>query len=159
MPYATDGAHGRTRQALVAAPEAARKNAAAPRKPKRRTTTVVRRYRPARRTPPNGYCRAIEAHRHAARTSRVDPAVAEAVERQTKATRTLSRRAFPEPDAVADEEPAPIDQARVQRRRQAAATEAAALRRARAEGAGLVVRETVPRSRLGTAQRAAGPPS
>ncbi|EDY48746.1 hypothetical protein SSCG_01774 [Streptomyces clavuligerus] len=40
------------RQALVAAPGAARKNAAAPRKPERRTTTVVRRYRPERCTPP-----------------------------------------------------------------------------------------------------------
>ncbi|EDY48753.1 hypothetical protein SSCG_01781 [Streptomyces clavuligerus] len=85
------------------------------------------------------------------RAAYLDPTIAAAVERQTKAMRALSRRAFPEPDAVADEEPAPIDQARVQRRRQAAATEAAALRRARAEGAGLVVRETVPRSLVRTA--------
>ncbi|WP_413097133.1 hypothetical protein [Streptomyces nitrosporeus] len=43
----------------------------------------------------------------------------------------LSRRAFPEPPMVPDDAPTPIDQARIQRRRQAAATEAAALRRAR----------------------------
>ncbi|WP_411292765.1 hypothetical protein [Streptomyces sp. SDr-06] len=45
--------------------------------------------------------------------------------------RELSRRAFPEPDVVADDAPAPIEQARAQPRRQAVATEAAALRRAR----------------------------
>ncbi|WP_414170898.1 DUF721 domain-containing protein (plasmid) [Streptoverticillium reticulum] len=89
-----------------------------------------------RRPPPEGYRRAIEAHRQAARTSRVDPAIADAVERQTAAMRELSRWAFPEPDVVADDAPAPIEQVRLQRRRQAAATEAAALRRARAERAG-----------------------
>ncbi|MCG7527792.1 DUF721 domain-containing protein, partial [Streptomyces sp. OfavH-34-F] len=68
--------------------------------------------------------------------SRVDPAIADAVERQTAAMRELSRRAFPEPDVAPEDAPAPIEQARVQRRRQAAATEAAALRRARAEKAG-----------------------
>lgn len=94
-----------------------------------------------RRTPPDGYRRAIEAHRQAARPSRVDPGIAAAVERQTKAMRELARRAFPEPEpgAVADDAPAAIGQARVQRRRQAAATEAAALRRARAERAGAPV--------------------
>ncbi|MEW1724313.1 hypothetical protein [Streptomyces sp. NPDC093109] len=45
--------------------------------------------------------------------------------------RELPRRAFPEPDGVADDAPAPIEQSR----HQAAATEAAALRRARAERA------------------------
>ncbi|MFB6807637.1 DciA family protein [Streptomyces sp. NPDC056387] len=88
-----------------------------------------------RRTPPEGYRRAIEAHRQAARPSTADPAIAEAVERQAAAMRELSRRAFPEPDVVLENAPAPIDQARLQRRRQAAATEAAALRRARAERA------------------------
>ncbi|WP_331735718.1 DciA family protein [Streptomyces sp. NBC_00057] len=86
-----------------------------------------------RRTPPEGYRRAIEAHRQAAVPSRVDPGIAQAVERQNRAMRELSHRAFPEPTAVPDGAPAPIDRARVQRRRQAAATEAAALRRARAE--------------------------
>ncbi|MEV0982379.1 DciA family protein [Streptomyces sp. NPDC049915] len=71
-----------------------------------------------RRTPPDGYRRAIEAHRQAARPSRVDPAIAEAVERQTRAMRELSRRAFPEPDVVSDDAPAPIEQVRLQRRRQ-----------------------------------------
>ncbi|MFJ3891138.1 DciA family protein [Streptomyces rubrogriseus] len=88
-----------------------------------------------RRMPPEGYRRAIEAHRQAARPSLADPGIAEAVERQTAAMRALSRRAFPEPDVVADDVPALMEQARAQRRRQAAATEAAALRRARQERA------------------------
>ncbi|QNT98381.1 hypothetical protein HEP81_08153 (plasmid) [Streptomyces griseofuscus] len=88
-----------------------------------------------RRTPPDGYRRAIEAHRQAVRPSRVDPAIAEAVERQTAAMRELSRRAFPEPDVVPDDAPASIESTRAQRRRQAAATEAAALGRARQERA------------------------
>lgn len=88
-----------------------------------------------RRTPPDGYRRALEAHRQAAPPSRIDQGIAAAVERQNAAMRELSRIAFPEPPAVPDDAPAPIDQARIQRRRQAAATEAAALRRARAERA------------------------
>jgi hypothetical protein len=88
-----------------------------------------------RRTPPDGYRRAIEAHRQAARPSTVDPAIAEAVERQTAAMRALSRRAFPEPDIVPDDAPASIEATRAHRRRQAATTEAAALRRARQERA------------------------
>ncbi len=96
-----------------------------------------------RRTPPDGYRRAIEAHRQAVVPSRVDPGIADAVERQTAAMRELSRRAFPEPPSVPDDAPAPIDQARVQRRRQAAMTEAAALRRARQERAGVAVPQAV----------------
>ncbi|MFF3019710.1 DciA family protein [Streptomyces sp. NPDC057939] len=92
-----------------------------------------------RRPPPDGYRLAIEAHRQAAPPSRVDLGIAAAVERQTRAMRELSRRAFPEPDVLADDAPAPIEQARLQRRRQAAVTEAAALRRARAEKAGRTV--------------------
>ncbi len=88
-----------------------------------------------RRPPPDGYRRAIEAHRQAAPPPRVNPAIATAVERQTKAMRELSRRAFPEPDVIPGDAPAPIEQAHLQRRRQAAATEAAALRRARTERA------------------------
>ncbi len=84
----------------------------------------------------DGYRRAIAAHRQAAPPSRVDPGIAEAVERQNRAMRELSRRAFPEPPSVPDDAPAPIAQALAQRRRQAAATEAAALRRARAERTG-----------------------
>ncbi|MFP3986004.1 hypothetical protein U9R90_00510 [Streptomyces sp. E11-3] len=88
-----------------------------------------------RPAPPDGYRRAIEAHRQATRPSRIDSGIAEAVERQTAAMRELGRRAFLEPPSVPDGATAPIEQDRVQRRRQAAATEAAALRRARAEHA------------------------
>ncbi|MFH8558937.1 DciA family protein [Streptomyces celluloflavus] len=96
-----------------------------------------------RRTPPDGYRRALEAHRQAAPPSRIDPGITAAVERQNAAMRELSRRAFPEPPAVPDDAPAPIDQARDQRRRQAAVTEAAALRRARQERAGIAVPQAV----------------
>ncbi|MFJ4183322.1 hypothetical protein ACIP23_36750, partial [Streptomyces sp. NPDC089733] len=51
------------------------------------------------------------------------------MERQTAAMRELSRRTLPEPPATPADAPAPIEQARTQRRRQGAATEAAALRR------------------------------
>ncbi|MGW2689464.1 DciA family protein [Streptomyces sp. NPDC001414] len=88
-----------------------------------------------RETASDGYRRALAAHQEAAPSSRVDPHIAEAVERQTAAMRELSRRAFPEPDTVADDAPAPIEQARTERRRQADASHAAALRRARAERA------------------------
>ncbi|MFH8343012.1 DUF721 domain-containing protein [Streptomyces sp. AM6-12] len=100
-----------------------------------------------RETASPGYRRALEAHRAVAPPSRVDPAIAEAMERQTAAMRELSSRAFPEPDVVPDDAPAPIERGRTQRRRQAAATEAAeaaeaaALRRARAEKTG---RQLVP---------------
>ncbi|MFJ4880759.1 hypothetical protein ACIP93_36875 [Streptomyces sp. NPDC088745] len=67
---------------------------------------------------------------------RVDPGISEAIERQNRAMRELSRRTFPEADVVAADAPAPIEQARAQRRRQAAQTHAAALRRARTERAG-----------------------
>ncbi|MDJ0465978.1 DciA family protein [Streptomyces sp. H27-C3] len=96
-----------------------------------------------RRTPPDGYRRALEAHREAVVPSRVDPGIAAAVERQDAAMREMSRHAFSEPPAVPDDAPAPIDQARVQRRRQAALTEAAALRRAREERAGIAVPQAV----------------
>ncbi|MFF7986976.1 DciA family protein [Streptomyces sp. NPDC007901] len=85
-----------------------------------------------RRPAPEGYHQAVAAHRSAAPPSRIDPGIAEAVARQTRAMRALSRRAFPEPP---DDAPAAIETARAERRRQAAATEAAALRRARKERA------------------------
>ncbi|MFY4721473.1 DUF721 domain-containing protein [Streptomyces sp. LaBMicrA B280] len=88
-----------------------------------------------RRTPPDGYRRAIEAHRQAVQPSTGDPAIAEAVERQTATMRELSRRAFPEPGVVADDGLTSLEATRAQRRRQAAATETAALRRARQERA------------------------
>ncbi|MFD6186804.1 DciA family protein [Streptomyces goshikiensis] len=86
-----------------------------------------------RRTPPEGYRLAIEAHRAAAPPRTADSGIAEAVKRQSAAMRELSGRAFPEPEAVADNAPAPIEAAREQRRRQVAATEVAALHQARAE--------------------------
>ncbi|MFB8443592.1 DciA family protein [Streptomyces niveus] len=88
-----------------------------------------------RETASPGFHQALAAHQAVAPAQRLDPGIAGAVERQTKAMRDLSRRAFPEPDSVSDDAPAPIEAARVQRRRDAAATEAAALRRARAERA------------------------
>ncbi|MFI1607614.1 hypothetical protein ACH4YN_36800 [Streptomyces griseofuscus] len=75
------------------------------------------------------------AHQEAAPPSRVDPHIAEAVERRNAVMRGLSRRAFPEPDAVPDDAPAPIEQARFERRRQTDASHADAVRRARAERA------------------------
>ncbi|MFJ8028455.1 DciA family protein [Streptomyces sp. NPDC096311] len=88
-----------------------------------------------RETACEGYRRALAAHQEVAVPSRVDPGIAEALERQTRAMRELSRRAFPETDVVADDAPAPIGQARTQRRREADVSHAAALRRARAERA------------------------
>ncbi|MCF2131025.1 DciA family protein [Strepomyces sp. STD 3.1] len=82
-----------------------------------------------------GFHQVLAAHQAVVPPSRVDPSIAEAVERQTAAMRALSLRAFPEPEAVADDQSAPIEHARIERRRQAAATEAVALRRARAERA------------------------
>ncbi|MEU6175831.1 hypothetical protein ABZ832_28475 [Streptantibioticus parmotrematis] len=49
--------------------------------------------------------------------------------------RALSLQEFPELEELADDQPAPIEQARIEHRRQADASHAAALRRARAERA------------------------
>ncbi|MFF3358211.1 hypothetical protein ACFYWN_37650 [Streptomyces sp. NPDC002917] len=49
--------------------------------------------------------------------------------------RELSQWAFPEPETVPKDAPAPFATVRVRRRSEAASTEAAALRRARAERA------------------------
>ncbi|MGW8065926.1 hypothetical protein ACVV2G_27555 [Streptomyces ziwulingensis] len=84
---------------------------------------------------PPGFHRALAAHQAVPRVQHVSSGVTEAIERQNRAMRELSRRAFPEPDAAPDDAPASMNDARLQRRRQAAATEAAALRRARAEKA------------------------
>ncbi|MEU5053537.1 DciA family protein [Streptomyces sp. NPDC021096] len=80
-----------------------------------------------------GFHQALAAHRSVTPAQRVDPGIAAAVERQTAAMRELSRRAFPDTEPA--DVPAPLEAVRLQRRRQAAATEAAALRRARAERA------------------------
>ncbi|WP_031031360.1 DciA family protein [Streptomyces albus] len=82
-----------------------------------------------------GFHQALAAHQAVAPPRRIDPSIAQAVERQTAATRALSLQAFPEPEPVADNAPAPIEQARTEHRRQADASHAAALRRARAEHA------------------------
>ncbi|MFF3733361.1 DciA family protein [Streptomyces sp. NPDC002476] len=88
----------------------------------------------------SGFHQALAAHQAVAPAQRIDPGITEAIERQNRAMRELSRRAFPETDLVVpDDAPAPIRTARAQRRRQAAATEAAALRRARAERAGAII--------------------
>ncbi|WP_405986937.1 hypothetical protein [Streptomyces sp. NBC_00872] len=76
---------------------------------------------------------ALAAHQAVAPARRLDPGTARAVERQTAALRALSHRAFPEPEMSPDDQPAPIEVTRAERRRRAAATEAAALCRARAE--------------------------
>ena len=49
-----------------------------------------------RETACEGYRRALAAHQEAATPSRVDPGIAAAVERQNRAMRELSRKAFPE---------------------------------------------------------------
>ncbi|MFE5097765.1 hypothetical protein ACFRCI_47830 [Streptomyces sp. NPDC056638] len=82
-----------------------------------------------------GVHQALAAHQSVAPAQRVDLEITEAVERQTRAMRELSRRAFPELETAPEDALAPIAAARVQRRREAAATEAAALQRARAERA------------------------
>ncbi|MBL3668377.1 DUF721 domain-containing protein [Streptomyces sp. M2CJ-2] len=82
-----------------------------------------------------GFHQALAAHQAVVPASRVDPSIAEAVERQTRAMRALSLRAFPEAEEAADDQPAPIERARIERRRQADVSRAAALRRARAERA------------------------
>lgn len=98
-----------------------------------------------------GFHQALAAHQAVTPPSRVDPSIVEAVERQTKAMRALSLRAFAEPEPVADDQPAPIEQARAERRRAADVSHAAALRRARAERAGVASGGTAPQAWAKTA--------
>ncbi|MFE7427938.1 DUF721 domain-containing protein [Streptomyces sp. NPDC057545] len=109
------GANVRALHVLAPAPlKAGRATAAAAPSPPP-TTSAAPAPRPA---PSDGYRRAIKAHRAAGQagaglhdaSSRT--AIAEAVERQTAAMRELSRRAFPEPDAIPDDARAPLEQAR-----------------------------------------------
>ncbi|MEU6357011.1 DUF721 domain-containing protein [Streptomyces sp. NPDC047072] len=79
----------------------------------------------------DGYHRALAAHGQAAPPSLADPDIAQAVERQTRAMRELSARAFPDPDEAS----ASMEAARAQRRRDAEETRIAALRRARKDRA------------------------
>ncbi|MFD7095799.1 DciA family protein [Streptomyces xanthophaeus] len=89
-----------------------------------------------RETACEGYRRALAAHQEVAPPRRVDPGIAQAVQRQNTVLRELSRRAFPETDAVTpDDAPTQFDAARSERRCQAEVSRAAALRRARAERA------------------------
>lgn len=81
-----------------------------------------------------GFHQTLGAHRAVVPPSGVRPSIAEAVERQTRA---LSLQAFPESES-ADDQSAPMEQARAERRRQAAVPYAAALRRARVERAARV---------------------
>lgn len=84
-----------------------------------------------------GYQHAVAAHLAVARDRRVDPNIADAGERQIRAMRELSRRAFPEPEMASDNQATLIETARIQRRREGEATRALALRRARAERAAM----------------------
>ncbi|MFD5234055.1 DUF721 domain-containing protein [Streptomyces qaidamensis] len=77
----------------------------------------------------DGYHQALAAHQATRPERHVDPTIAQAIEAQTHALRELSRRAFPDPD------PDSIENTRAKRRRDAKATHAQALRRARAERA------------------------
>ncbi len=84
------------------------------------------------RTPSAGYRRALEAHRAAAPEPFSDPAAEGVAERQIQAMRERSLLDFPEP---AEDEPVSLEETELLRRHQAALTQAAALRRARAERA------------------------
>ncbi|WP_369394781.1 hypothetical protein AB5J72_50295 [Streptomyces sp. CG1] len=88
-----------------------------------------------RETASPGYKEALAAHQAVASPSRIDPSIAEAVERQTRAMCQLSRRAFPESETPSADQPAPIEAARLQRRRESEVARILALRRARAERA------------------------
>ncbi|MCX5097480.1 hypothetical protein OOK36_54465 [Streptomyces sp. NBC_00365] len=89
-----------------------------------------------RETASDGYRRALEAHLRTAPPHREDPAIAEAVERQTRALRALRERAFgDEQRAVAAAGATPVEDAQAERRRTAAAGHTMAVRRAREERA------------------------
>lgn len=66
-----------------------------------------------------GFRQALAAHQAVTPAQRLHPGITEAVERQTKAMRELSRRAFPETEAAVDDVPVPINAAHLQRRREA----------------------------------------
>ncbi|MFJ3310805.1 hypothetical protein ACIPSA_49320 [Streptomyces sp. NPDC086549] len=97
-----------------------------------------------------GYQQVLAAHLAVAPDRRVDPGIAEAVERQTRAMRELSRRAFPELETYSDDQPTPIEAARIQRRRESEATRARALRRAWEEHAARQEQAAAARTRPGT---------
>lgn len=61
----------------------------------------------------SGFREALAAHQSAVPAQTLDPGITEAVERQTRAMRELSRRAFPEAEVVPDDAPTPNGQASV----------------------------------------------
>ncbi|MFC9431907.1 DciA family protein [Streptomyces sp. NPDC056987] len=82
-----------------------------------------------------GYHRALAAHRAAAPVRVVDPAIAQAAERQAAALHAQRERAFPADFTAPDDAPTPIQDGQAEHRRQADASHARALLRARAERA------------------------
>ncbi|MGY4966603.1 DciA family protein [Streptomyces sp. 900105245] len=98
-----------------------------------------------------GFHRALAAHQAVPRAEHVSSGVTEAIERQNQTMRELSRRAFPDPEPNPDGGPTPLEDARAERRRVADASHAAALRRARAERAGVASGTTVPQTFAKTA--------
>ncbi|MFD3680587.1 DciA family protein [Streptomyces sp. NPDC058613] len=85
---------------------------------------------------PAGFHRALAAHQAVPRTCETAPDTAQAAARQARVLRELSQWAFPPEKAESGgEQPAPIDNAAHQRRREFATTETAALHRARAQRA------------------------
>ncbi|MFD7915116.1 DciA family protein [Streptomyces sp. NPDC059752] len=83
---------------------------------------------------PEGFHRALAAHQAVPRRREMALDTAQAAARQARVLRELSQWAFRD-EEVADEQPAPIESAALQRRREFAATETAALHRAQAERA------------------------
>lgn len=87
-----------------------------------------------RETASAGFHRALAAHQAVPRTREVTLDIAEAAAQQIHALRELRRSAFPDPEESANQQPAPVDSV-LRRRREFAATETAALHRARADRA------------------------
>lgn len=81
---------------------------------------------------PAGFHRALAAHQAVPRTRVVPLDIAEAATRQDRVLRELSQWAFPDSE---DEQPLPVEASLQERRRAFAATEAAALKQARAQRA------------------------
>lgn len=117
-------ANVRTLHVLAPAIKAGLATAAADQDPEPTAPTGAVR---TRQTASAGYHQALAAHQTSRPERHVDPAIAEAIEAETRALREISRRAFPDPD--------PMVITRAKRLRDAKVTHAQALRRARAERA------------------------
>ncbi|WP_323138100.1 MULTISPECIES: hypothetical protein [unclassified Streptomyces] len=74
-------------------------------KPVQAATTAPKAPVKTRETASPRFHQALAAHQAAAPAQRVDPGIAEAGERQTKAMRELSRLAFPEPPLTEGQPP------------------------------------------------------